>query len=1588
MGNILHGRNEPSNLIFVLGMHRSGTSAITRGLQVLGVSLGENLLPPVLLDNPKGYFEDVDFAAFNAELLRAVDSDWNMVSAINAEQVQQLIGLGYISRASNLLKRKMADDKANAYAFKDPRAAKLIQFWNLVFEDAGLEPSFVLPFRNPLSVVKSLNKRGDGSGEYGYLLWLNYVIESLRGTAGRNRILVEYDNFIQSPELGIHRLSNALELNINQDELYQYKNFFLDETLRHSQYDVNDLALDPMCPPCVLEIYSSLQSLVVNNISIDHPGMLAEINKWEAELERIQPLLNLVDRKSHQIARQGHALTETMSERDEGIANLAKTMVKHDEEIAHLVNTMAERDAEIAHLVEMTVDRDYQISSLSDTINEIRRSSSWILTSPIRKVGTCIRRFRNRMRFIKLILSECFIEKKPKQVIILLAERLNLATPLRNTLLVVRLVISTIRFVWARVTYAEVLSLAIKSLRVMRRGGLKLLISKVDSFRRLREMTYGTKSSYEYNWRRIIWRQINKNRPSELNRDRVISPRQVPSIAESVRGVNLPLITLLTPVYNTDLVMLTELFDSVRSQNYPHWQWVLVDDMSPNRALTQKLAQLAETDERIKLIFRSKNGGISAATNDALMAAQGQFVGLLDHDDILAHDALFHVAEVINAWPDVDFIYSDEDKIDSYGNHFEPYFKPDWSPYHLLTRMFTGHFTVYRRSLVEKVGGFRSEYDGTQDYDLALRIAEVTSNVVHIPRILYHWRVSASSAAGNQSTKSYAIDRQKKALENALLRRGVGGEIHPTVYPGNWRPYFALPVHRPLISIVIPTAGRSAKVRGAEVSLIEHCISSILKNSSYENFELVVVHNGDLSESDQNFLKSLDKVNIVEYSAIIFNLAEKINLGVDNSSGDYVVLLNDDTEVITSDWIESMLRIAQHDDIGAVGAKLFYENGTVQHAGVVFMHQGPTHAYIATNAENPGENLVNILLREVIAVTGACLMCRKDRFLKVGGFDEGFPLNYNDVDFCLKLRQSGWQIVYEPSAQLYHYESVSKTGTYDEELERFVARWGYVDDPFYNENYDRTNPFFQSLPYSICSDRNYERWLAVSAANRISRSDGSPVSEILYSFVTSAYNTAPTFLDELADSVLGQFGARFEWVLLDNGSTDLDTIEILKAIGNRDARVRLIRVEDNLGIIGGMQEGIKHARGDYVLPLDSDDLLTTDALLAFDQTIRETGFKYLYYSDEDKTNGSSARMSPFLKPDWDPVMFLNCCYVAHLCAINRKKALELEIYSDNRANGCHDWDTFYRFINVGIQPIHVRAVTYSWRMHPQSTASPTSNSKSFTHHSQSFVLRNHLEAKGRAEHYEVVDHPLYGVSGMWRLFRKPKDPVSIKILVVGNAAVSSNISADSYPDVNISLVCDAELAEALREAACAVPIVLVVSDCLVVKDPEWIWEAVGLLEYFDDAVMVGGRVVNSGGDVLWSSGYFGFRDGERCPNEGLPLANSGYYGAALMQRSCDTVSPLLWAASSDFLLKSMDDIYQAETVAELVGQLAINAHQSNLRVISTPFITGEMLPASIREIYPKVRVSEIGKISKRYYPRNFDSDRAFILCSEPGTVEP
>ena len=529
-----------------------------------------------------------------------------------------------------------------------------------------------------------------------------------------------------------------------------------------------------------------------------------------------------------------------------------------------------------------------------------------------------------------------------------------------------------------------------------------------------------------------------------------------------------PLVSVLMPTYNTPAEHLTKAIDSVRRQTYPRWQLCVADDGSTDPKVRQLLEKYAARDPRIRVAFLEKNGGISAATNRCLEMAEGPFVALLDHDDELAEQALFRVAEAIRANPRADFFYTDEDKIDSEGRHINPFFKPDWAPEFFLTCMYTCHLGVYRTELARRVGGFRSEFDTAQDYDLALRVvseiqattrrpdgtSDEAERIVHVPDVLYHWRMTPTSTALNHRAKPNAAKTALRAVQSYLDRAGRGGKVEPGPSAGLQRVRF--PTHgRPKVSIVIPSAGRPAVVHGRATWYAAHCVESIRRRSTYANYEIVVVDNDDMAPALRRQLDMLGAVRVPFTGP--FNLSEKINLGAAKADGEYLLLLNDDTEVIAPDWIESMLEYGQFPEIGAVGAKLLFADGNLQHAGVTFVGDLPVHHFYNAPGDHPGYWGGNILTRNYSAVTGACLLVRAETFHAVGGFDPAFPLNYNDIDFCLKVIDRNLRIVYQPYAKLYHFESVSKEGTFQHEIEAFIKRWGgrWACDPMYNPHLSR-----------------------------------------------------------------------------------------------------------------------------------------------------------------------------------------------------------------------------------------------------------------------------------------------------------------------------------------------------------------------------------------------------------------------------------------------------------------------------------------------------------------------------------------------------
>ncbi len=526
-----------------------------------------------------------------------------------------------------------------------------------------------------------------------------------------------------------------------------------------------------------------------------------------------------------------------------------------------------------------------------------------------------------------------------------------------------------------------------------------------------------------------------------------------------------PKFSIIMPVYNVEERWLKKAIASVINQVYPNWELCIADDASTAPHIKPLLTEYSKLDCRIKVVFREQNGNIVAASNSALELATGDYIALLDHDDELAIAALYENAKLINAHPDADFIYSDEDKIDIQGRRSDPFFKPDWSPDYFHSCMYTCHLGVYRTSLIRQIGGFCPGYDGSQDYDLVLRVVENTKAIYHIPTVLYHWRIIPASVTSGEDAKPWAYEAAQRALTDMVARSPYPGRVEAGARAGFHRIRREI-IGNPLISIVIPSAGQTITTETGCLCLLEQCLQSIRDRSTYRNFEIVLVDGYDVPDAVLTAIAGAD-LTLVR-CAEPFNFSQRINLGAKAAQGEILLLLNDDMEVVTPDWLESMVEFAQQQEIGAVGAKLFFADGTIQHAGVMVLGGNPGHAFRGVAGDHPGYFLSNLVNRNYLAVTAACLMMRRSLFFDLGSMDEAFPLNYNDVDLCLKAHQAGYRNVVTPYAQLIHYESASREpGLRPREWENLNQRWQpYFEqlndcDPYYNPNLSRNEVMFE-----------------------------------------------------------------------------------------------------------------------------------------------------------------------------------------------------------------------------------------------------------------------------------------------------------------------------------------------------------------------------------------------------------------------------------------------------------------------------------------------------------------------------------------------
>jgi O-antigen biosynthesis protein len=511
------------------------------------------------------------------------------------------------------------------------------------------------------------------------------------------------------------------------------------------------------------------------------------------------------------------------------------------------------------------------------------------------------------------------------------------------------------------------------------------------------------------------------------------------------RHARRPLVSVITPVYDTPAEVLDAAIRSVRTQLYPDWELCLHDDASPRPHVRPILERHAAEDPRVRVSFAARNSGISAASNAALALARGQYVALLDHDDLLTPDALLEMVETIDA-TGADLLYSDEDKVDPDGNRTDPFFKPDWSPDFLLSINYCCHLTVARRDLVEAVGGFREGFEGSQDYDLWLRLSERASRVEHVPVVLYHWRQVPGSTSVEISNKNYAHERSRRAIGEALERRDVRGRVDDGPVPTTFRVVRALD-REPLVSAIIPTRDR--------VDLLARAVEGIERSTDYRNVEILIVDNGSSEPETLEYLRATPHRVVRDDGP--FNFSRLNNRAAGEARGELLLLLNNDTEPLRADWLRRMVEHAVRPEVGIVGAKLLYPGGKVQHAGVVLGIggvAGHAHKHAPGNAE--GYRHAADLIRNCSAVTGACMLVRRDVFDALGGLNEtNLAVAFNDVDFCIRARERGFLVVWTPEALLTHYESESRGFDLNPgEIDYMLRRWSEVlfRDPYYSPN--------------------------------------------------------------------------------------------------------------------------------------------------------------------------------------------------------------------------------------------------------------------------------------------------------------------------------------------------------------------------------------------------------------------------------------------------------------------------------------------------------------------------------------------------------
>jgi len=1016
---------ETRKVILVLGMHRSGTSAVARCLNLLGAEIGNKLLPPAE-DNRSGFWEHADVVSLHEELLSDFGRVWHDARALPEGWL--------LSAAARKARGKLAEliandfDGSTLWAVKDPRLCRFVPLWREVLLESGLEAAALLVVRHPAEVARSLHIREGLRSETTYLNWLEHFAEAESATRGMPRALLSYNGLLSDWRDAFAKAGRAMGVKWPTpiEDAHPAIDAFLDRSKRHHVFSRGSCQppeiLDRLYELCCAvdpeaQDWNAISGLVDAYRLVAPPflgrveDLLEEARAAESKALRIGEREARLQQRVDALQAHGAELEGVLAASRERAARVQRETFCVMAKALDLSNQLEAARVRNADWEARYSEKDELEGSLRHELAEIKASTLWRALVGLRSILLCL----------------------PANV------RLALRLAMRSAWWIVTPWRTPARFRFFRERRAATRHRAPSSANTE-----CVTVEAVAD------------DAADLEQRRV---------PSAPARYTYSPPDMDPAgIGKGLLGLSRhTLFSVIVPVYNTDPGLLRRMIASVEAQWYSHWELVLVDDHSTSPAVREVLSDLI--DPRIVIVQIAENRGISGATNEGIARATGDFIVFLDHDDELTVDCLYELALRIDR-DDPDYLYSDEDKLDADGTFRDPFFKPDWSPDTLMSSMFTCHVSCVRRSLALELGGLRSEYDGSQDWDFVLRVSERARRIAHVAKVLYHWRITPGSCASDLQAKPWAIDAGKRAREDALRRRSQSGELVPVPeLPGYYRTRYRMQ-GQPLISILIPSKNNGA--------VLKACIDSIFERTTYRPFEIVVINNGSTDGATLDYLSGLQKresIRVLDCN-VPFNYSEINNAGVRFSRGELLVFLNDDTEVLSADWLEYMGGYAQLPHVGAVGAKLLYPGtGTVQHSGVLNLTNGPCHAFARIDARAPGYFARNMLEHDWLAVTGACLMIERKKFEAAGGFDEDLAVAYNDIALCLSLVEQGLYQVVCPGVELIHHESLSrgKDGLDRARMARgdreriimFGKHPGFFDrDPFHNPNLAPNDVYF------------------------------------------------------------------------------------------------------------------------------------------------------------------------------------------------------------------------------------------------------------------------------------------------------------------------------------------------------------------------------------------------------------------------------------------------------------------------------------------------------------------------------------------------